>query len=126
MKAHQYLPNEAAWLLELHGYDAEFLVHGSVDGPEQSRLECMEQAASDFTAFVNRATSYLDEFVDRERFANRNAWHLEGMRSSPPTEKVDEISLQFSIEGDEYGYWFVKFGRSSGRFWPIEMTRQQK
>ncbi len=117
------LKPDHAWLLPSPEEEVEVLVDGSASEPDPQRLSVIQRAVADVQSLKAAATAYLDEFVDRHKLAGGSEWFLEGICSVPP-DNEDEFTLQFSIEGDFYGLWTVKFKMGLERHWPVALARR--
>ena len=123
MSTDRYLESAAAWRIAQADRNLEVLVAGTPVEPDPARLALVRRVVADLPGVARAAANYLDEFVDRGKFASGNEWWLEGVGSTPATGKENEFSLQFSIEGDTYGMWTVTFRRELERHWPVAFSR---
>jgi hypothetical protein len=122
----RYLEAEGAWLLpSLQSSECEVLVSGEPSQPDATRLVLVQGAVAALGNLRSRAISYLEEFVDRQRFANGSEWFLVGIQSIPPNETTEQFTFHFSLEADTYGLWAVTFQLSSGRYFPVAFARRQ-
>jgi hypothetical protein len=124
MNTVRYMEAEGAWLCSsAEDDDIEILVEGTQAQVNRARLALIEAVLLKYEQVTATAKSFLDEFVDRTRFADGGDWFIEGICSvSPDTE--DEFTIQLTIAGDTYGFWTVKFRSELGRYWPISLTRR--
>jgi hypothetical protein len=122
----RYLDAEGAWLLPSpENRECEVLVSGDPSQPDATRLALVQGAVAALGNLRDRAISYLDEFVDRQRFAKGSEWFLVGVQSIHPIETTEQLTFQFSLEADTYGLWAVTFQLSSGRYFPVGFARRQ-
>lgn len=127
MKQMQYLDTEGVWLLPPpEGESFEIIVSGDRAGPDVSRMAILEKALEDLGEIRVRAIAYIEEFVERSKFADGSDWYFEGVESGrDANEPKTHFNLYFTIEGDIYGEWSVSFKESSSRFYPISFMRRQ-
>jgi hypothetical protein len=77
-------------------------------------------------ALLVQATAYLDEFVERAKFAEGNAWYFEGLESGRvAAEAENQFNVHFSIEGDTNGFWSVSFQVAGSHYYPMAFARRQ-
>ena len=123
----RYLPNEGVWLLSAPEVPFEIIVGGNSSSPSQPRMELLNKVSLHIAALSHRAQAYLDEFVDRRKFAQGTAWFFEGLEiGRNSTDPDDELHFIFSIEGDTYGSWCVTFRQTPNGFFPVRMLRAQE
>jgi hypothetical protein len=122
----RYLDAEGAWLfLSPENPECEVLISGDPSQPDATRLALVQGAVAALGDLRSRAISYLEEFVDRQRFAKGSEWFLVGMQSIPPNETTEQFTFHFSLDADTYGLWAVTFQLSSGRYFPVAFARRQ-
>jgi len=119
----RYMEAEEAWLCaDPEGRDIEILVAGTRTQANAARLAFVESVLAEFESVAAAAKGFLDEFVDRSRFAEGGEWFIEGISSTLP-DGEEQFTVQLTIESDTYGFWTVKFRSDVGRYWPISFTR---
>ena len=69
MSQPRYIENQKAWLLPTPEHECEVLVGGDGVAPDSVRLALTETALQSLAELQERAAAYLDEFVDRKKFA---------------------------------------------------------
>ncbi|HET9216272.1 MAG TPA: hypothetical protein VFR18_04800 [Terriglobia bacterium] len=122
----RFLDEEGIWLITLPGRDFEVTIAGDRYAPAPEHVATLEKIVPSIDSLTDRAMAYLDEFVDRTRFANGQSWFFEGLTLGREADaKPGDVTLDFSIEHDTYGFWSVVFRFSSGRFFPIKLVRAQ-
>jgi hypothetical protein len=115
------------WLVSPpEGHSFELLVAGDRFAPDAIRLSIVERSLPVLDALLVQATAYLDEFVERAKFAEGNAWYFEGLESGRVADEAEnQFNLHFSIEGDTYGLWSVSFQVAGSKYHPIALGRRQ-
>ena len=122
----RFLDGEGIWLITLPGRAFEVTIAGDRYAPAPEHVATLEKIVPSIDSLADRAMAYLDEFVDRARFANGESWFFEGLALGREADaRPGDITLDFSIEPDTYGWWSVVFRFSSGRFFPIRLVRVQ-
>jgi len=121
----QYLPNERVWLLRTAPDVAwEILVGGDSSAPDPAQVALVEAVLPTIEELVAKAKSHLDRFVDRARFAQGHDWYFEGLATDTASTQPDtRFRLEFSNDGDVYGYRMVTFTYSQRGAFPREITR---
>ena len=127
MKNMRYLDSEGVWLLPPpEGESFEIIVAGNQSAPSAARMAMVEKAIPKIGELCAKAISYLDAFVDRNKFAPGDNWYFEGLDSGRLAgQSEDQLSLYFSIEGDTYGEWSVSFQITGPHHFPIAFFRRQ-
>lgn len=127
MSKMRYLQDQNAWLVSPpEGESFEVLVAGGPAGPNAARMAAIEAATRLLPELRSQAISYLELFVEREKFAKGEQWFFEGLESGRiASETEDQLSMYFSIEGDIYGEWSVSFQVSGPRYYPVGFSRRQ-
>jgi hypothetical protein len=123
----RYLPSEGVWLLSAPDISFEIIVGGDSSSPSAGRLELLDAIGPRISSVSERAKAYLDEFVDRNRFAQGAEWFFEGLElGRNSSDAAHEFHCLFSIEGDTYGLWYVTYGRTAKDFFPVKFARRQQ
>ena len=126
MNQAHYIEERHAWLLPSIGAgQCEVLVAGDRAAPSARCLALTEEAVRSLGHLQQRAATYLDEFVDRKKFATDSDWYLEGFECGLAGQGENQFTLTFSLEGDTYGRWSVTFQISNGKYFPIALDRRQ-
>jgi hypothetical protein len=126
MSQARYIEDQKAWLLPAPAtHECEVLVGGDGVAPDAARLALTETALRSLAELRERAAAFLDEFVDRKKFAPDAEWFLEGFECGLAAHAANEFSLSFSLEGDDYGGWSVTYRCSGGHYFPIAFARCQ-
>ena len=63
------------------GHSFELLVAGDRSAPDAVSLSIVERTLLVLDALLVQARAYLDEFVERSKFAEGNAWSFEAFES---------------------------------------------
>ena len=107
--------------------EPEIGIAGTEDGPLAGRLAVAEIVTSDLPEVLARGAKYLDNFVDRNRFAPASEWYLDALEFGRTGEEpVAEFVASMSLEADVYGLWSVTFHLDE-RFgiFPVAFSRRQ-
>ena len=123
----QHYEPEGMWLVSVHeGPTCEILVAGNACGPEPHRFAMLECFAPKLGEIDRQAQDYLDTFLDRSRFANGEAWHLDSIElGRDATSPVFEIVLRYTVGGYVYGDWTVVLHGVGSRTVAMAFTRQE-
>jgi hypothetical protein len=120
------LSNERGWFITDPTYPFETFIGGDEAWPSQAFVELTERALSEIDTLVARAKAYLDSYVYRQQFADGAEWGFEGITAGRnPTDASSDLWLEFTIEGDIYGFWATRSHESEGRFYFVEFRRIQ-
>ena len=127
VKPLRYLQNERIWLLSTTPeVEWEIVVGGDSSAPSRAGVALVEQVLPQIDRLVAQATRYLDEFVDRSRFAQGHEWFFVGLETGRhAAEPVRQFQLSFTNEGDIYGYWSVTFTETGRGLYPVRLSRRQ-
>ena len=123
----RYLEAEGAWLLDPpDGESFEIIVSGDQSGPDSACTDILQKILPRMAELRKKAIYYLEEFVERRKFAECSDWCFEGVSLERMVDNAgSNIGLHFSIEGDVYGEWSVSFQESGAFFYPVAFKRQQ-
>jgi hypothetical protein len=96
--------------------------------PNPSQAALAELLVSSLDAVKQRASNYLDLFVERGKVCGdpTEEWHLEEveMRGLPPVP-VPMCQFNFTLAGDDGGLWQVEMSLHGEIFSPLRFERRQ-
>lgn len=105
-------------------YHISVNIRGTMNEPDPARLMFVGQIAERLQLFVAEASGYLAEFVKKVG----PCYPQEVTFGADPEDTSDTFDLVLIMDGDDYGYWKVKFsfaGEPLNCFFPNEFTRSQ-
>src|SRR5512138_450182 len=97
----RFLDREGLWLITLPGRTFEVTIAGDRHAPAPEHVTILEKIVPSIDSLTDRAMAYLDEFVDRARFANGEPWFFEGLALGREVDaQPGDVTFDFSIEHD--------------------------
>jgi hypothetical protein len=128
MKGMAFVESDGTWLLPgVTPSRCEVRVAGSRNAPDPERLALLDRVLPQLEELHARAATWLDGFVDRNRFAAQgHGWELAGVSSAPrDAAGTNQLTLHFVLEGDPYGEWAVTLQESGAHLFLAALTRRQ-
>lgn len=110
------MTDEELWFANVPGREVEIMAGGGPDAPDPHRVAQAAWAVERLDALFERAKSYLDHFVDRDRLGG-SEWELSSIvLGRCDCDRADEIDLTLGLSWDE-AEWTVRF-----RIAPLDVT----
>lgn len=110
------MTGQELWFSSVPDQEVEIAVGGGPDAPDPSRVAQATWAVERLDALFERAGTYLDHFVDREKLGV-GEWRLDSIElGGCDCDRADEIDLGLGLSGDD-AQWTVRF-----RIAPLDAT----
>lgn len=120
------MTDEELWFANVPGSEVEIMAGGGPEAPDPKRVAQAAWAVERLDALFERAKSYLDHFVDRDRL-NAGEWELSSIALGLcDCDRPDEIDLMLGLHWDE-AQWTVRFRIAPldvNGFFPVEFRRR--
>lgn len=125
-RARSFTTDQELWFANVPDREVEIAVGGGREAPDASRVAQAMWAVERLDALLERARTYLDHFVDREKLGG-GAWRLDSIELGRcDCDRADEIDLVLGLPMDEAD-WSVRFRIAPldiNGFFAVELRRR--
>jgi hypothetical protein len=120
------MTDQELWFSNVPGQEVEIAVGGGPEAPDPHRVAQAVWAVERLDALFERAKTYLDHFVDREKLGGGDWWLDSIELGRCDCDRPDEIDLTLGLAQDE-ATWTVRFRIAPldvNGFFPVEFRRR--
>jgi hypothetical protein len=125
-RARSFMTGQELWFADVPDREGEIAVGGGPEAPDPDGVAQAAWAVERLDVLLERAGTYLDPFVDREKLGG-GEWRLDSIELGRcDCDRADEIDLVLGLPADE-AEWTVRFRIApldiSG-FFAVELRRR--
>ncbi len=125
-RARSFMTGEELWFSRVPGREVEIAAGGGAEAPDPNRVAQAAWAVERLDALFERAKTYLDHFVERDRLGG-GEWRLDSLvLGRCDCDRDDEMDLVLGLSWDE-AEWTVRFRIAPldvTGFFPVEFRRR--